>query len=134
MISVSAVPPPYDQQVKRVRDHEHDEESWHQQQPMPTRHDSQQSNDCAMASPSSGKKQRPSTYQPPRHVDPKSLVAVTGSLVGGGWQQSTMSVKMRRELSGGQLDQFFRGNTHDDDMDSDDGPSVGVVKIRSMSF
>lgn len=130
MIPVSTVCSSYDQQVKRERDHEHDEESTHQHQPTPTQHDS---HDCAMASPSSGKKQRPSTYQPPRQVDPKSLVAVTGSLVGGCLQQSTTSVKMRRELSGGQLDQFFRDNSHDD-MDSDDGPSVGVAKIRSMSF
>ena len=81
-----------------------------------------------MASPSCGKKQRPSNYQPPRHVDKKSVVAATGSLVGGGWDQSTTMVRMRRELSGGQLDQFFRSH---DDMEVEQDP---ITRPRSMSF
>lgn len=82
-----------------------------------------------MASPSSGKKHRPSSYCPPRTVDKKSVLAATGSLVGGGaWGQSTTTVRMRRELSGGQLDQFFR--THDEM--EEDADHNG--KPRSMSF
>ena len=83
-----------------------------------------------MASPSSGKKPRRSNYNPPRQVDTKSVLFVTGSLVGGGREQSATTVRMRRELSGGQLDQFF--GSHDDMEDS----SVDAVESRrrSMSF
>jgi hypothetical protein len=81
-----------------------------------------------IASPSNGKKQRPSNYRPPQQVDKKSVVAVTGSLVGGSWEQNGTTVRMRRELSGGQLDQFFR--THDS-MEEDD---CCRARPRSMSF
>lgn len=84
-----------------------------------------------MASPSRGKKQRPSNYRPPHNVNKKSVVAMTGSLVGGGWEQSKTSVRMRRELSGGQLDQFFR--EHDAEMEDDEMKSA-VLRPRSMSF
>jgi len=83
-----------------------------------------------MASPSSGKKQRPSNYRPPRSINKKSAVAVTGSLVGGGWEQSKTTVRMRRELSGGQLDQYFR----DHDVMEDDDTHRQELRPRSMSF
>jgi len=84
-----------------------------------------------LASPSCGKKQRPSNYRPPQSIDKKSLVAVTGSLVGGAWEQNMASVRMRRELSGGQLDQFFRDQ---DGMEDDEFHLKEELRPRSMSF
>lgn len=84
-----------------------------------------------MGSPSCGKKQRPSNYRPPQHVDKKSVVAITGSLVGGSWEQNSTSVRMRRELSGGALDQFFRDH---DAMEDDDFDHKTELRPRSMSF
>ena len=86
-----------------------------------------------IASPSHGKRQRPSNYRPPQQVDKNSVVAATGSLVGGTWEQNGTSVRMRRELSGSQLDQFFRN--HHDGMEVDDGCTRGAeLRPRSMSF
>jgi hypothetical protein len=82
------------------------------------------------APPSSGKKPRQSNYNPPRQVDTKSLLSVTGSLVGGGLEQSATTVRMRRELSGGQLDQFVGNHDNMDDSSEDAVES----RRRSMSF
>lgn len=110
-----ATSPSYEQE-KRGRDGQQQQQHYH---PPPC--------DDGIAPPSSGKKSRQNNYQPPRQVK-KSVVAVTGSLVGGGWNECTTSVQMRRELSSGKLDQFF----HNDAMDDSLEPAES--RRRSMSF
>lgn len=115
------------QHVKRVR------ECQQQQQPVSYSMQEEESYipvSDGMASPSHGKKQRQSNYRPPQQVDKKSVIAVTGSLVGGGWEQNRTTVRMRRELSGGQLDQFFR----DHDAMEVDGTHRAEMRPRSMSL
>jgi hypothetical protein len=91
----------------------------------------QPSCDDGIAPPSSGKKARQNNYQPPRHMNTKSVVAVTGSLVGGGWNAgTTTTVQMRRELSSGKLDQFFHNDAMDDSLLVEPVES----RRRSMSF
>jgi hypothetical protein len=114
-----ATSPSYAQENKRVRDGSSHAQQQHYYQPPC---------DDGIASPSSGKKSRQNNYQPPRQVDTQSVVAVTGSLVGGGWNASTTTVQMRRELSSGKLDHFF----HNDDMD--DSLEHVESRRRSMSF
>lgn len=118
---------PQQHHVKRIRDDEHAHLTPMQDEQVsfvPT------SDSDGMASPSSGKKQRPSNYRPPRTIDKKSVVAVTGTLVGGLGDQGKTTVRMRRELSGGQLDQFFRDHDAMEDVDM----QSAYVRPRSMSF
>lgn len=125
----------YDQPEQQQQHHFKRDRDGQQQQhvtPMMQEQESYVPLSDGMGSPSHGKKQRPSNYRPPQHVDKKSVVAVTGSLVGGGWKQNGTTVRMRRELSGGQLDQFFR-NAHDA-MEDDDMLHRTELRPRSMSF
>jgi hypothetical protein len=74
---------------------------------------------------SAGKRSRHNDYRPPREIK-TSVVSVMGSLVGGGFVQSNTQVKIRRQLSGSHLDQFFTSDAMDED--------VPEHRERSMSF
>lgn len=73
----------------------------------------------------SGKRSRGNAYRAPREVK-QTVTSVMGSLVGGAFQQSNGTVKMRRQLSSSQLDQFMTG----DKMEEDASPT----RERAMSF
>lgn len=75
----------------------------------------------------SGKRSRGNTYRAPREVK-QTVTSVMGSLVGGAFQQSNGTVKMRRQLSSSQLDQFMTSGG--DKMDEDASPT----RERAMSF
>ncbi len=134
-VPVAPVAVPHDQshqhQVKRERDGQHHE----QPHALPMQQEEESyfvPVSDGISSPSHGKRRRPSNYRPPHQVDKTSVVAITGSLVGGSWEQNGTSVRMRRELSGSQLDQFFRNH---DVMEVDDGCARGAeLRPRSMSF
>jgi hypothetical protein len=74
-----------------------------------------------------GKRSRGNAYRAPREVK-ATLTSVMGSLVGGTFQQTTGTVRMRRQLSGSQLDQFM--SQGDDKMDED----APATRERAMSF
>ena len=74
-----------------------------------------------------GKRSRGNTYRPPRDVK-QTVTSVMGSLVGGMSHQTLNAVKIRRQLSSSQLDQFM--SHADDSMDEDPLP----IRERSMSF
>ena len=76
--------------------------------------------------PATQKKSRPNNYRAAREVKPSILTAM-GSLVGGAQVGSNISVSHRRQLSGGQLEDFLGGH---DNMDMD----VTDSRPRSMSF
>jgi hypothetical protein len=73
------------------------------------------------------KRSRRNTYRAPREVKP-TVTSVLGSLVGGSSHENNATVKMRRQLSGSQLDQFM--SSGDDKMDEDPVP----IRERAMSF
>lgn len=73
------------------------------------------------------KRSRPNGYVAPRQVDRHSYTAVMGTLVqqqqpGG---STSTAVTMRRQLSGGQLDQFLGSSYYEEPVEQ---------KERSMSF
>eukprot|EP00545_Synedropsis_sp_CCMP1620_P010330 CAMPEP_0119016756 /NCGR_PEP_ID=MMETSP1176-20130426/14340_1 /TAXON_ID=265551 /ORGANISM="Synedropsis recta cf, Strain CCMP1620" /LENGTH=180 /DNA_ID=CAMNT_0006970283 /DNA_START=159 /DNA_END=701 /DNA_ORIENTATION=+ len=74
-----------------------------------------------------GKRSRGNAYRAPREVK-KTVNSVMGSLVGGPFQQATGTVRIRRQLSGSQLDQFM--SQGDDKMDED----TPGTRERAMSF
>jgi hypothetical protein len=75
------------------------------------------------------KKVRANTYYAPRAVKPSILTAM-GSLVGGsqGDSNSSVSVPVRRRLSGGHLEEYLGGH---DNMETD---NTADSRPRSMSF
>jgi hypothetical protein len=74
-----------------------------------------------------GKRSRGNAYRAPREVK-ATLTSVMGSLVGGTSQQTTGTIRMRRQLSGSQLDQFM--SQGEDKMDED----APAMRERAMSF
>ena len=131
-----------------------------QQQPQPYSHDSNDrgnddSNPTASSFGRSGKKCRSNRYRAPRRVE-KTFTSQMGTLVGGTLQQTSTSVQMRRQLSGGHLNELVaasstttrnnNNNNNDDDAMQQDSPTArnnkpanshagyDATRPRSMSF
>mmetsp|Transcript_41342 Transcript_41342/g.47005 ORF Transcript_41342/g.47005 Transcript_41342/m.47005 type:complete len:176 (+) Transcript_41342:129-656(+) len=74
-----------------------------------------------------GKRSRRNTYRAPREIK-QTVTSVMGSLVGGTFEETTGLCRMRRQLSGSQLDQFINAT---DTMTKDDPV---ITRERAMSF
>jgi hypothetical protein len=83
--------------------------------------------EVARSPPDVFKRSRSNNYGAPKVIRP-SILTATGSLVGGGGRQdSNVTVKLRRQLSSGDIEAFVGGHEKMD-MDSSD------AKPRRMSF